>query len=51
MKKTLILALTSLAFSTSAAVWAADAALKGNQPLVPLATALMVTALTQNGQN
>ena len=30
MKKTLILALTSLAFSTSAAVWAADAALKGD---------------------
>ncbi|MFZ1386811.1 MAG: c-type cytochrome [Thiolinea sp.] len=30
MKKTLILALTSLAFSTSAAVWAADTALKGD---------------------
>lgn len=30
MKKKIILALTSLAFSTSAAVWAADAALKGD---------------------
>jgi cytochrome c553 len=30
MKKTIILALTSLAFGTSAAVWAADGALKGD---------------------